>query len=79
MNKYKNYPFLKLTLRFALVFLILVSFFEIGFSILKNMSFSIMVNNIFAEGKWQYFIKRIGVMSVFYGLFMAGYYKFIKK
>lgn len=79
MNKYKNVPFFKIAIRFAVVFLVLVSFFEVGFSILKNMSFSIMVDHIFSEGKWINFVKRIGAMSAFYGVFMAGYYKFIKK
>lgn len=79
MNKYKEIPFFKIAIRFALVFLVLVSFFEISFSIIKNMSFSIMVDHIFSERKWEYFVKRIGAMSAFYGVFMAGYYKFIKK
>ena len=38
-----------------------------------------MFEHIFSEGKWQYFLKRILVMSALYGVFMAGYYKFIKK
>lgn len=79
MNKYKAQPFFSLAVRFALIFMLLVSVFEIGFSVLKNLSFSIMVDHIFSEGKWQYFAKRIVVMSVLYGVFMAGYYKFIKK
>jgi len=79
MNKYKALPFFRLALRFALIFMLLVSVFEIGFSVLKNLSFSMMFEHIFSEGKWQYFLKRILVMSALYGVFMAGYYKFIKK
>jgi hypothetical protein len=79
MNKYKSQSFFKIAIRFAIVFLVLVTVFEVGFSVLKNMSFSIMVEHIFSDGKWQYFVKRIGFMSAFYGVFMAGYYKFIKK
>ncbi|SFS54579.1 hypothetical protein [Lutibacter maritimus] len=79
MNKYKSQSFFKIAIRFAIVFLVLVTVFEVGFSVLKNMSFSIMVEHIFSDGKWQYFVKRIGFMSTFYGVFMAGWYKFIKK
>lgn len=79
MNQYKNKSFFKLALRFAIIFLILVSAIEIIFSIVKNGSFSIMADQLFSEEKWKFFIKRLGLMSGFYGLFMAGYYKFIKK
>jgi len=79
MNTYKTQSFFSLALRFALIFMLLVSVFEIGFSVLKNLSFSIMIDHIFSEGRWQYFVKRIVAMSALYGVFMAGYYKFIKK
>jgi len=79
MNQYKNKSFFKLALRFAIIFLILVSSIEIIFSIVKNGSFSLMAENLFAEERWKFFVKRLGLISSFYGLFMAGYYKFIKK
>ncbi|MBT8316437.1 MAG: hypothetical protein HKP59_02310 [Lutibacter sp.] len=79
MNQYKNHSFFKIAFRFAFIFLVFVSFIEIGFSILTNVSFSIMIEKLFSEGKWVYFLKRLVAMSSFYGLFMAGYYKFIKK
>jgi len=79
MNKYKNQPFFKLALRFTIIFLVLVSIMEIIFSIIKHGSFSGMVTQYFSPETWFYFVKRILVMSGFYGLFMAGYYKYIKK
>jgi hypothetical protein len=79
MNKYKQVPFFKIAVRFALVFLILVTLFEIVLISIKNMSVSAMISQLFLDGNWKYFIKRIGFMAAFYGVFMAGYYKFIKK
>jgi hypothetical protein len=79
MNQYKNQSFFKLAIRFAIVFLLIVSFIEIVFSSVKNLSFTGMFTELFSDGKWFFFVKRLSVMSAFYGLFMAGYYKFIKK
>ncbi len=79
MSAYKDQPFFKIALRFAAVLLIFVSLIEIFFSLIKNGGFSGMVNHLFADGKWIYFVKRLGAMAAFYGVFMAGYYKFIKK
>jgi hypothetical protein len=79
MNKYKNQSFFKLALRFAIIFLIFVSIIEMVFSIIKNGSFSAMTQQYFSAETWQYYLKRIVVMSTIYGVFMAGYYKFIKK
>jgi hypothetical protein len=36
-------------------------------------------NAYLVDGKWQPFLKTQAMMSAFYGVFMAGYYKFIKK
>jgi len=79
MNQYKSKSFFKLALRFAIIFLIFVSIFKVGFSIVKNWSFSLMVTQLFSEDKWMIFVKGMIMMSAFYGVFMAGYYKFIKK
>lgn len=79
MATYKNYPFLKLAWRFARIFFVLVFVIEILFSIVKNASFSAMTENYFLNGNWNIFLKRLVFMACFYGLFMAGYYKFIKK
>lgn len=79
MNKYKEQSFFSLALRFGLTMIVIVSVLEIGFSVLKNLSFSIMIEQVFSDGKWKYFIKKLAGLSVIYGLFMAGYYKFIKK
>jgi hypothetical protein len=79
MNKYKEQSFFSLALRFGLIIIVVASLLEIGFSVLKNLSFSTMVEHIFSDGKWKFFIKKLAVLSVIYGVFMAGYYKFIKK
>ncbi|MBP8792157.1 MAG: hypothetical protein KBE41_03970 [Lutibacter sp.] len=79
MSDYKSQPFFKIAIRFAVGMLVIVAVLEIGFSIIKNWGFTGMVQQLFADGKWQYFVKRLSAMAAFYGLFMAGYYKFIKK
>ncbi|REE80650.1 hypothetical protein BX611_2299 [Lutibacter oceani] len=79
MNQYKEQSFFSLALRFGLIMIVIVSVLEIGFSILKNLSFSIMIEHVFSDGKWKFFIKKLVGLSVIYGVFMAGYYKFIKK
>jgi len=79
MKSYKEQPFLKLTLRFGFLFLIIVSVIKIVISIFKNGSISGMVTEYFSIETWPEFAKMQLVMSAFYGVFMAGYYKFIKK
>lgn len=49
----------------------------IGFFKLDGMEG--LKNAYLNEGKWKAFLQIQAMMSVFYGLFMAGYYKFIKK
>ena len=79
MNELKHEPFFKLVIRFGIIFFILIFIMETGFSILKNSSFSIMLKQYFLDGNWQNYLARLFLMAVVYGLFMAGYYKFIKK
>lgn len=79
MDTYKNQSFLKLTIRFALVFLVIVTIIKIIISIFKNGGISGMVAQYFSGEAWQIFITTQLVMSLIYGLIMAGYYKFIKK
>jgi len=79
MNQYKNQSFLKLTLRFSLIFLVVVSLIKIIMAIFQTGSFSGMTAQYFSEETWQQFVKVQVVMSVIYGAFMAGYYKFIRK
>ena len=79
MNSYKNQPFLKLTFRFGFIFLIIVSVIKIAISIFKNGSFSGMMAQYFSLETWPEFAKMQLIMSLFYGVFMAGYYTFIKK
>ena len=79
MNPYKNQSFLKLTVRFAAVFLVVVTILKIMISMFKNGSVSGMVAEFFSAETWMPFLTIQLVMSLIYGLIMAGYYKFIKK
>lgn len=47
--------------------------------IFKFDGFEGMQNEFFAEGKWMVFLKLQVGLSIVYGVFMAGYYKYIKK
>jgi len=79
MNQYKNEAFLKLALRFGFIFLLVISIIKIIFSIFNNGGIDGMVAEFFSADTWLLFVKMQLMMSVIYGLFMAGYYKFIKK
>jgi hypothetical protein len=79
MSEYKNQPFFKLAIRFGLVFLVVVSIIKIVMAIFNTGSIAGMVNEYFSKDVWQQFVLIQLVMSAIYGLFMAGYYKFIRK
>ena len=75
----KKESFFKLTLRFGLVFLVIVSVVKVFMSIFKTGSFDAMIEANFGEDTFVKFLTTNVALSLFYGLFMAGYYKFIKK
>ena len=79
MNPYKNTSFLKLALRFFLVFFIMVGLIRVFMGIFKFDGFEGMQNEFFANGKWVVFLQLQVGLSIVYGVFMAGYYKYIKK
>lgn len=79
MDTYKNQSFLKLTFRFASVFLVIVTVLKIIISMFKNGGVSGMIAEFFSAETWQIFVTTQLVMSLIYGLIMASYYKFIKK
>ncbi len=79
MSAYKSQPFFKLALRFGLIFLAVITILKIVISIFKTGGISGMADQYFSEDKWLQFVKIQLVISAIYGLFMAGYYKFIKK
>ncbi|WP_456424299.1 hypothetical protein [Lutibacter sp.] len=79
MNQYKSQSFFKLFLRFSLIFLIVITLLKIVMGIFSYGSFSGMMDQYFSKDTWQLFVKMQLVLSVIYGAFMAGYYKFIKK
>lgn len=75
----KKESFLKLTVRFALVFLVLISIVKVFLSIFNTGSFDGMIEANFGSENFVKFLTTNLIFSLFYGLFMAGYYKFIKK
>ncbi|PKP12838.1 MAG: hypothetical protein CVU08_08440 [Bacteroidetes bacterium HGW-Bacteroidetes-3] len=79
MNPYKNQSFLKLTVRFASIFFVVVTILKVFISIFKNGGISGMISEYFSAETWMPFLTIQVVMSLIYGLIMAGYYKFIKK
>ena len=76
---YKQESFFKLFLRFFLVFIILFTIFKLVFGIFQTGSIDGMIEANFGEENIAQFFKMQLSLSIFYGLFMAGYYKFIKK
>ncbi|MBK5209974.1 MAG: hypothetical protein JJE44_10820 [Flavobacteriaceae bacterium] len=79
MDSYKSSSFFKLTIRFALVFFVVITIIKIIISMFKNGGISGMVSEYFSAEIWLQFLTIQLVMSLVYGLLMAGYYKFIKK
>ena len=79
MSAYKSQPFFKLVLRFGLIFLAVITVLKITISIFKTGGITGMVDQYFSEDRWMQFVKIQLAISAIYGLFMAGYYKFIKK
>ncbi len=79
MNPYKNQSFLRLTVQFASTFFVVVTVLKILISIFKNGGITGMISEYFSAETWLPFLIIQLVMSLVYGLLMAGYYKFIKK
>jgi hypothetical protein len=79
MNPYKNQSFLKLTVRFASIFFVIVTILKMIISIFKNGGVAGMIAEYFSGETWLPFLTIQLVMSLVYGLLMSGYYKFIKK
>ena len=79
MNQYKNTSFLKLSIRFVIVFFVLVTILRLFIGFFKFDGMEGLKNAYLNEGKWQLFLRTQATMSLLYGLLMAGYYKYIKK
>lgn len=79
MNQYKGKSFVELALRFAAIFLVVVSIIKIVMAFFNTGSVDGMMALYFGEDTWVQFVKIQAGMSLLYGVFMAGYYKFIKK
>jgi purine-cytosine permease-like protein len=79
MNNYKEIRFIKLFIRFTIVFFIVIMLFKLIIGFFRFEGIEGLNNEYFIDGKWQPFIQLQVVMSLAYGLFIAIYYKFIKK
>lgn len=79
MNQYKNTSFLKLTIRFVIVFFVLVTILRLFMGFFKFDGMEGLKEAYYNDGKWQLFFRTQATMSLLYGVLMAGYYKFIKK
>jgi len=78
MSDISKQPFLTLFLRFFSIFLIVVTIIKIIFALVSD-GYESMMNEFFSAANWMQFVKIQLAMSAVYGLFMTGYYKFIKK
>ena len=76
---YKQESFIRLFIRFFLVFIILFTIFKLVIGIFQTGSVDGMLEANFGEAHIKKFFTVQLSLSIFYGLFMAGYYKFIKK
>ena len=79
MNQYKNASFLKLFIRFTLVFIVVITLFKVFTGFFRFDGLKGLKNEYFIDGKWQPFLKMQWLLSMLYGFFMTVYYKFIKK
>ena len=70
--------FLKYTLRFTLVFLIVFTLIKVIIALFDS-GFSGMYAKYLAPDTWFQFAKVQVLLSLVYGLFMAGYQTFFKK
>ena len=77
-NPYENASAFTLFIRFTLIFLVVVSIIKLGVGMVSQGGYDPMVTEYFVDGKWKGFVKTQVVMSLIYGAFMTGYYKFFK-
>lgn len=78
-NPYKDVPFIKVAARLAVSFFLIIILFRLGYGFFKFEGVDGLKNAYFSDGKWIEFLNYQAVMSLIYGLLLAGYYKFIKK
>ena len=79
MTSIQKQSFFKIALRFALIFLVFITLLKIIVTSLFYSSFNEMLHEYFSKDTWQAFAITQVTFSVIYGLFMAVYYKYIKK
>ena len=79
MSQYKKVTFLKLALRFFIGFFIFVTILRLFTGFFKFEGIEGLKQAYYNDGNWKTFLQTQVLFSSLYGLFMAGYYKFIKK
>ncbi len=79
MNQYKKTTFLKLALQFLIGFFIFVTILRLFTGFFKFEGIEGAKQAYLYDGNWKPFLQSQVLFSLLYGLFMAGYYKFIKK
>jgi len=79
MRAAKKTPFPLLCCRYGLLFLLTITLFKMVISTVIQGGFSAMLRTYFAQDTWRPFMERQLLLSLVYGLLMAGYYKFVKK
>jgi len=75
----KKIPFPLLCFRYGLLFLLTITLFKMIISTVIQGGFSAMLRTYFAHDTWRPFMERQLLLSLVYGLLVAGYYRFIKK
>lgn len=79
MKTNQKQSFFKNIFKFALIFLIFITILKVIITALFYSSYTEMLREYFSKDTWKQFAGTQITISVIYGLFMAVYYKFIKK
>ena len=78
MKDYSKQSFFKLTFRFLAIFFVVILLIKLFISLFTGGITEVSLAS-FSDGTAVKFISKYLLMSLIYGIFMAGYYKFIKK
>ncbi|MGV6845900.1 MAG: hypothetical protein ACWA42_07225 [Lutibacter sp.] len=77
MNSKKS--FFNLVFQYAFPFAIIYGIIEMGIMFFKNINGNTSFSQVLENFNWLHWLFKVLIVAVFYGLFMAGYYKFFKK
>ena len=78
MKDYSKQSFFKLTFRFLTIFFVVILLIKLFISLFTGEIAEVSLTS-FTDGTAVKFLSKYLLMSLVYGIFMAGYYKFIKK